>query len=236
MKLIVDSPTEDIFGSLDVKTEGLVRESSGSISSIASVEFAGPYMVYNVKNRNGRRYKLEEGVSEVNRYQRMIRDGRSVGELEHPESATINLERACHKTTSLVIKENIAHGRSKVLTSTPCGRIVAGLMADGVKLGVSSRGLGELDESSDTPTVYNYMYLGNDVVHDPSAPGTYVENVLANKSYVVSDGGVVTESAYSAFHKSLHTLPVKKSRQDEILAESLMTLFKTLRNGPQTRK
>jgi hypothetical protein len=231
LKMIVDAPGQNKFGSLDVIAEGVERSSDGSIDSIKAVTFSGPYMVAETLNRNGRKYVLSEMMANVNRYQTLINEGRALGELEHPESPIVNLKEACHQVSKMWMEGNTAMGSSKVLMSQPNGRIIGGLMAEGVKLGTSSRGLGELAEGVSEPTVVNFHYVCNDVVHDPSAPGAFVEGVLANKAYVIGQGGVIVESAMDKFEDSLNTLPVKQADKDKHLAESYFKLINRLRDA-----
>jgi hypothetical protein len=231
LKLIRDAQTQEHFGNFKVIQEGVERDSQGSLTSYKSITYSGPYMVFETKNRNGRQYLLDEGISEVDRYQKMIRDNRSVGELEHPEAPNVNLKEACHICVKLEMAGNIAVGTSKVLSSTPTGRVLAGLMVDGVKIGTSSRALGELDESTAVPTVRNFYYICNDMVHDPSAPGTFVENVLCHKEWVIGKGGVIVESAYDHMAKSLNNRPVRQTAQHESTFKAMNEFLIGLKTG-----
>ena len=104
----------------------------------------GPYMMAEEVNRNKRYYPTNELKREIERYKKdMIRENRSMGELNHPTTAEVDLERACHMVTDIWQEGNMFYGKSKVL-STPCGQIVKSLINDGVKVGMSSRALGQL--------------------------------------------------------------------------------------------
>lgn len=232
LRMIVDIPggVTD-FGKLSVVTEGVERSSDGGITAVKSVSFSGPYMVAERLNRNNRKYVLSEMRDNVNRYQQLINEGRALGELEHPESPIVNLKEACHKVNKMWLEENIAFGSSNVLMSQPNGRIIGGLMAEGVKLGTSSRGLGELAEGASEPTVVNFYYVCNDIVHDPSAPGAFVEGVLANKAFVIGQGGVIVESAFDMLTKKLSKMPVRQDSKKDLLQESILKLINNLRNA-----
>ena len=114
----------------------------------AKLHIQGPYMMCNEVNRNQRVYERDDMEREVNRYiKEMITTKRAMGELNHPASAEVNLERACHIVSELKFNGNVVIGKSQVL-STPMGQIVRSLINDGVKVGMSSRALGKLNEEA----------------------------------------------------------------------------------------
>lgn len=174
----------------------------------------GIYLMAEEENRNGRVYSLDEMAKEVTRYtEQMIKKGRSIGELNHPTSAEINPERACHMIESFKQEGNYYTGRSKVL-STPLGSLVKSLLLDGVKLGVSSRALGTLagDDGSKNNRVSNFHLLCVDVVSDPSVHTAFVEGVLESKNFVLNSDGTCKECTELAFEKlenKISTLPKK---------------------------
>lgn len=141
----------------------------------------GIFLQGNIPNRNKRMYEMDtlrEGVkSYTDRY---LSKGRAVGELGHPSGPTINLERVSHNIVSLTEKGDNFYGKAKILTNLPMGKIAAGLYDEGVKLGVSSRGVGSL-----IPTEKGYSIVGKDfmlstaadIVHDPSAPEAFVNGI-----------------------------------------------------------
>ena len=132
-KLLVEKPDLHEF-------EYILEEQNDKADSKLFV--SGPYMQFGEKNRNGRIYEGEEMVKEVSRYtEEMINQKRALGELNHPTSAEVNPEKACHMVTELKQNGNIFYGKSQVL-STPVGQIMRSLIMDGVKLGMSSRALG----------------------------------------------------------------------------------------------
>ena len=132
-----------------------IIEEETNKDSPSNLYIKGPYMMAEGVNKNNRLYPLNELEREVQRYnEEMIQPGRAMGELNHPSSADVDLERACHMITELSQDGNVFYGKSKVLT-TPCGQIVRSLINDGVKVGMSSRALGTLEEGSTHNTVKN---------------------------------------------------------------------------------
>lgn len=138
------------------------------------------------KNRNGRIYPANILEREVNRFTKdYINKNRSLGELNHPKSPSVDPERACHFIKSLRREDNNWIGKS-LITSTPVGGVVKGLLDDGVQLGVSSRGLGTLSEKDGTKMVNEDYYMSTiDVVSDPSAPDAWVNGIYEGKEWAV---------------------------------------------------
>ena len=150
----------------------------------------GIFMQADIKNRNGRIYPMEVLEKEVRRYNKdHIQQKRAFGELGHPEGPTINLERASHMITSLQPDGKNFIGEAKIL-STPMGEIVKNLMDEGAKLGVSSRGMGSLNQKNGANYVRNDFYLATaaDIVADPSAPNAFVEGIMEGKEWVWNNG------------------------------------------------
>jgi hypothetical protein len=137
----------------------------------------------------------------------MVKPGRAMGELNHPTSADVDLERACHVVTEMYEDNNVFYGKSKVL-STPCGLIVKSLINDGVKVGMSSRALGTLEESRGCNVVRNMKLVAIDCVADPSFPKAFVNGILESKQWVLANNGKF-EEAYDTFEKTINTLPRK---------------------------
>ena len=153
----------------------------------------GIFMQADIKNRNGRIYPMEVLEKEVRRYNKeQIKENRAFGELGHPEGPTINLERASHMITSLAPDGKNFIGEAKIL-KTPMGKIVESLMDEGAKLGVSSRGMGSLNQKNGANYVRNDFYLATaaDIVADPSAPNAFVEGVMEGKDWVWNNGNLV---------------------------------------------
>ena len=173
-------------------------------------------------NRNNRLYPRQELEREVARYnEEMVIPGRAMGELNHPSSADVDLERACHMVTELTQDGNIFYGKSKVLT-TPCGQIVRSLVNDGVKVGMSSRALGTLEESSEYNTVRNMKLVAIDCVADPSYPKAFVNGILESKQWVLAEDGKY-EEIYDQFEKSVSKLPRKEV--EKYLLERIMSFI-----------
>ena len=153
----------------------------------------GVFMQADIKNRNGRVYPYEILENEVKRYNKdYVGQNRAFGELGHPEGPTVNLERASHMITSLTPDGKNFIGEAKIL-NTPMGNIVQSLMDEGAKLGVSSRGMGSLDQKNGANYVRNDFYLATaaDIVADPSAPNAFVEGIMEGKEWVWNNGSLV---------------------------------------------
>ena len=153
----------------------------------------GIFLQGDIKNRNGRVYPVEVLEKEVKRYNKeFIAENRGYGELGHPEGPTVNLERVSHMVTSLERDGKNFIGEAKIL-KTPMGEIVKSLMDEGAKLGVSSRGMGSLDQKNGANYVRNDFYLATaaDIVADPSAPNAFVEGIMEGKEWVWNNGTLV---------------------------------------------
>lgn len=200
LNLLVEKPA------LDDEFEYVVEESN--LDAPATLYIKGPYMMAEGVNKNKRMYPLEELQMEAARYKtEMIDTGRAMGELNHPTSADVDLERACHIVTDLREDNNVFYGTSKVLT-TPCGHIVRSLINDGVKVGMSTRALGTLEEGAAHNTVRNLKLVAVDCVADPSFPKAFVNGILESKQWVLAEDGKYEES-YDNFEASISKLPRK---------------------------
>ena len=150
----------------------------------------GIFLQSEIKNRNGRVYPKEVMKKEVDRYiKEFVEKGRAFGELGHPEGPTINLDRVSHMITSLEEDGNNWVGKAKI-SSTPNGQIVRALIDDGAKLGVSSRGLGTLEEKGGAMVVKGDFQLATaaDIVADPSAPEAFVEGIYEGLEWYYQNG------------------------------------------------
>ena len=200
LNLVVEKP--DINDKFEYIEEEVDRNSPSNLY------IKGPYMMAEGINRNNRLYPLDELKREASRYiEEMITPGRAMGELNHPTTADVDLERACHMVTELTQDGNVFYGKSKVLT-TPCGQIVRSLINDGVKVGMSTRALGTLEEGSDFNTVTNMKLVAIDCVADPSYPKAFVNGILESKQWVMV-GDNKYEEIYDNFEESIKTLPKK---------------------------
>jgi hypothetical protein len=172
----------------------LVEEADGK----KSLHIEGPFLVAEKKNRNGRLYEYNTMKKEVARYtEEYINKHRAFGELGHPESPSINLDRVSHMITSLREDGNTWIGRAKIL-DTPMGNIARSLIEGGAQLGVSSRGMGSLKNVNGVNIVQPDFYLATaaDIVADPSAPGAFVQGIMEGKEWMLVNG-VWTEQDHS---------------------------------------
>lgn len=199
LRLLVETPaSEEQFEYI---------EEQKNIKGQSIMKIRGPYMACEEVNKNKRIYTESDMEREVDRYvQEMVLPKRALGELNHPASAEVDLERACHMVTSLRKDGNIIFGESIVL-STPVGQIVRSLINDGVKVGMSSRALGQLEEQADGINRVNEMRLiAIDCVADPSCPKAFVNGILESKQFVLSQDGKL-EEVYENFIDGLRNLP-----------------------------
>ena len=162
----------------------------------------GPFMQAETKNRNGRIYPKKIMEREVDRYRKeMIETHRAMGELDHPETPTINLDRVSHLIESLEFDGNDIIGKAKIL-DTPTGRIAQAMLEGGVKLGVSSRGLGTLNEEDNTTVNDDYQLVCVDIVGDPSCAIATVNGIVENKEYIIK-GDTIVERAVENLEEQL---------------------------------
>lgn len=219
LRLLVEEP--DIS-----EVEYLIEEKN--TGSPSSMFIRGPYILVGEKNKNRRRYEPEEMHLEVSRYQtEMINENRALGELNHPPSAEVNLERACHKILELKLEGNHYIGKSKLLT-TPMGILTRTLINDGVKVGVSTRCLGKLiAEGNDCHLVRNARLVAVDCVADPSAPKAFVNGILESRQFIVESNGSLRE-VFDAFEDALATLP--RHDVNSYLLEQITTFIRKISN------
>ena len=149
----------------------------------------GVFMQSEAKNKNGRIYEKAVMEKAVNKYiDEQVKTGRAVGELNHPEGPTVNLDKVSHKINSLHWQGNDVVGKASIL-KTPMGKIVEGLLEGGVKLGVSSRGMGSLVSKKGAQYVGDDFMLSTiDIVQDPSAPSAFVNGVMEGVEWVWNNG------------------------------------------------
>jgi hypothetical protein len=177
MKLIA----EYIESDLNVITE--------KVNGKKSLVIEGVFMQADSKNRNGRIYPKPILEKAVNKYiKEQVNTGRAVGELNHPEGPTINLDKVSHKITELRFEGSNVVGKASIL-KTPMGQIVEGLLEGGVKLGVSSRGMGSLVQKNGVMQVKDDFMLSTvDIVQDPSAPEAFVNGIMEGVEWVWNNG------------------------------------------------
>ncbi len=213
----------------------LIREEIESVDFIVeerngkkSLYIEGVFLQGNIKNRNGRMYPMETLRREVERYsENHVVAGRALGELGHPDGPTVNLDRVSHKIVSL--KENGSNfiGKAKIL-GTPMGKIASSLIGEGVKLGVSSRGIGSLKMTKEGVNIVGDDFMlatAADIVADPSAPDAFVEGIMEGKDWVW-DGGILREKYAEKTYKQINTLVDQKA-----LDEKKLDLFNNFLNN-----
>jgi len=168
----------------------------------------GVFLQGEIKNRNGRMYPMQTLAREVGRYnENFVEKGRALGELGHPDGPTVNLDRVSHKIVSLREDGNNFIGKAKIL-STPMGKIASNLLGEGVKLGVSSRGVGSLNKTNEGYSVVGEDFTlatAADIVADPSAPDAFVDGIMEGKDWVW-DGGILRERIATKTYKRINTL------------------------------
>ena len=179
----------------------------------------GVFLQGDIQNRNGRMYPMATLRKEVARYnENHIQSGRALGELGHPEGPTVNLDRVSHKIISLKESGQNFVGKAKIL-STPMGKIASSLIEEGVKLGVSSRGIGSLKPTKEGINVVSDDFMlstAADIVADPSAPDAFVEGIMEGKDWVW-DGGVLRERAAARAYREINTLVTQKQLDEKKL-------------------
>ena len=162
----------------------------------------GVFLQSELKNRNGRMYPFSVLEKEVNRYnEEYVKTNRALGELGHPDGPTVNLDRVSHRITSLKSEGNNFIGRAQVL-DTPMGKIAKSLLEEGVKLGVSSRGMGSIDKREDCNVVMDDFMLATaaDIVADPSAPDAFVNGIMEGKEWAW-DNGILKETKVAKYQR-----------------------------------
>tara|TARA_B100001564_G_scaffold356164_1_gene369795 strand:- start:678 stop:1322 length:645 start_codon:yes stop_codon:yes gene_type:complete len=184
-----------------------------------SMYINGVFMMSETKNRNGRIYSKPILFNEVSRYRNEYVDkNRAFGELGHPEGPTINLERVSHMIKELREDGNNIVGKAKIM-DTPYGNIVKNLINEGAKLGVSSRGMGSLEEKGGANYVKDDFYLATaaDIVADPSAPDAFVDGIMEGKEWIW-DNGVVKEATIAKIKESIKRSPASNLDNSKLKA------------------
>ena len=187
----------------------------------------GVFLQAGIKNRNGRIYPIETMKKEVNRYiKEFVNKKRAYGELGHPEGPTINLERVSHLITDLREDGKNFIGKAKIL-STPMGNIVKGLLNDGAKLGVSSRGMGSVEQRGNAQYVQDDFMLATaaDIVADPSAPDAFVEGIMEGVEWV-QEGGIFKAKEIESWKSQIQQ--TKQRHLEEKKLEIMKNFFSKL--------
>ena len=165
-------------------------------------------------------YPMETLRKEVGRYnENHVQSGRALGELGHPDTPTVNLDRVSHKIVSLKESGSNFIGKAKIL-GTPMGKIASSLVEEGVKLGVSSRGIGSLKPTREGVNIVGDDFMlatAADIVADPSAPDAFVEGIMEGKDWVW-DGGILREKFAHNTYKTINTLVDQKALDEKKLS------------------
>lgn len=187
----------------------------------------GIFLQGNMQNRNRRYYDVNILDREVTKYnESFVQTGRALGELGHPDGPTINLDRVSHKIVSLTREDNNFIGKAKLL-ETPMGKIAKSLLDEGIKLGVSSRGIGSLEEKNGINYVKDDFMLATaaDIVADPSAPDAFVNGIMEGKEWVW-DNGAFKEAEIQRVKEELDR--VSRNQLENKILESFERLLSNL--------
>ena len=200
----------------EISTVKFITEGKGAKKKMY---IEGVFLQGDIKNRNGRMYPVNTLAKEVGRYnESFVQKGRALGELGHPEGPTVNLDRVSHKITSLRQEGNNFIGKAQLL-ETPMGKIAKSLIAEGVTLGVSSRGVGSLREDNKGCKVVGEDFMlatAADIVADPSAPDAFVSGIMEGKEWVW-EGGILREQLAKQTEKRINTLVDQKALEEHKL-------------------
>ena len=205
----------------------LIREEIESVEFITeekngkkSLFIEGIFLQGNIKNRNGRMYPMDTLRREVERYNESnVVSGRALGELGHPDGPTVNLDRVSHKIVSLKESGSNFIGKAKIL-DTPMGQIAKSLIGEGVKLGVSSRGIGSLKPTREGFNVVGEDFMlatAADIVADPSAPDAFVEGIMEGKEWIW-EGNSFREQIATETKNKINALAAQKALEEHKLS------------------
>ena len=165
----------------------------------------GVFLQAELKNRNGRVYPFKVLETEVGRYnEEYVKTKRALGELGHPDGPTVNLDRVSHRIVSLKAEDNNFIGKAQIL-DTPMGKIAKSLLGEGVQLGVSSRGMGSIEQRESTNYVMDDFMLATaaDIVADPSAPDAFVNGIMEGKEWVWNNG-ILKETKVAKYQRYMN--------------------------------
>lgn len=212
----------------DLKTITEAREDGKK-----NVFIEGVFLQGGIKNRNGRMYPVETLAKEVERYnEAYVKSGRALGELGHPEGPQINLDRVSHLITNLRQEGNNFIGKAKLM-DTPFGNIAKGLVSEGVKLGVSSRGMGSLKLTKEgINEVQSDFYLATaaDIVADPSAPDAFVNGIMEGVEWIWENDLLIAKKAAQTaeiIESSVRSRELNESKKIKIFENFLNKISKS---------
>jgi hypothetical protein len=205
MKLITEYNTNDVQCIVEKKEDGTKR-----------FVIEGVFAQAEQKNRNGRIYPKAIMENAVNKYvQEQVSQKRAVGELNHPDGPTVNLDKVSHLITDLKFEGNDVMGKAQIL-DTPMGQIVKGLLEGGVQLGVSTRGMGSLEQRNGVSYVRDDFILNTvDIVQDPSAPGAFVNGIMEGVEWVWNNG-VIEPQVIEKMETEIKSAPKKHLYETQV--------------------
>jgi|TARA_R100000541_G_scaffold1902_3_gene7075 hypothetical protein len=216
MKLIA----EYCDGALDLITEA--KENGEK-----SYQIEGVFAQAEAKNRNGRMYPKPIMENAINKYvKEQVKTGRAVGELNHPDGPTVNLDKVSHRITDLKFEGNDVMGKALIL-DTPMGKVVKGLLDGGCQLGVSTRGMGSLEKRNGIMEVKDDFILNTvDIVQDPSAPNAFVNGIMEGVDWVW-DNGMIKPQEIEKIETEIKRTPSKGLQEAQIRGfENFLSLLK----------
>jgi|TARA_R110000823_G_scaffold84658_9_gene190362 hypothetical protein len=216
MKLIA----EYCDGALDLITEA--KENGEK-----SYQIEGVFAQAEAKNRNGRMYPKPIMENAINKYvKEQVKTGRAVGELNHPDGPTVNLDKVSHRITELKFEGNDVMGKALIL-DTPMGKVVKGLLDGGCQLGVSTRGMGSLEKRNGIMEVKDDFILNTvDIVQDPSAPNAFVNGIMEGVDWVW-DNGMIKPQEIEKIETEIKRTPSKGLQEAQIRGfENFLSLLK----------
>lgn len=191
-----------------------------------NIRIKGPYIMTEVKNNNGRTYKqplMERCVEDFRKT--MILTNRALGELNHPSGVTIDYNNVCHRILNLTQDKNIWIGESVILTGTPKGDIIASLLYHGTKVGMSTRGVGNINENNIIDKDYKIITV--DLVSDPSI-GCFVDAMNESKNYMIDTHGDIVEQAIAKVEKEIAAVSSNDHDRDRLLVEALRKFINSI--------
>lgn len=197
----------------------------------------GPYFIANEENENGRYYPYEVLKPEIDAFiQNKVKKNLATccGELEHPDYAYVNLQKVCHQITDLHEtqsgKSTVWIGESKILHGTVNGDILTILLDQGLKVGLSSRGVGQMENNnSKRGPIKKYKLITVDCVSDPSI-GRFADGILESKDFLLDTHGVILERSFAQLEENLEVLPKKSDDRAKVITDVFKTFLSSLRN------
>lgn len=192
LKLITETNFENI--SSKQEDDLVITEGTSEGYTVKNWYITGIFLQGNLKNKNGRVYPIDLLEREVSRYNKdFISQNRALGELGHPNGPAVNLDRASHQFLDLHRDGNNFIGKAKILQTQEHGKKVAGFLSEGIKLGISSRGMGSIRNVGGVDQVQSDYFLATagDIVLDPSAPSAFVNGIYEGKEWIWNNGLLV---------------------------------------------